>query len=292
MNLEYRVVDVFTQTPLEGNPLAVFTDARGLSAGQMQRIARELNLSETSFILPSERADCAARVRIFTPTMEMRFAGHPTVGTAYVARACGIVTKAARTFALEENVGAVPIRVDEGEDPRIWLQTPPIEHIGELSHERAAELTGLETSDLIEDVPCGILTAGNPNVYIAVRDAARVDRAWVETAAQRAILGDRREPTCVFLFAPVESGAYSRMFSPEHGVVEDPATGSATGPLAAFMIENGLAPGADGSHFISEQGTKMGRRSLLHVLIRGEKGKDGIDVGGHVRPVAHGVMTL
>jgi trans-2,3-dihydro-3-hydroxyanthranilate isomerase len=292
MNYEYRVVDVFTQEPLQGNPLAVFTDARGLDAVQMQRIARELNLSETSFILPSDRADCDARVRIFTPTMEMRFAGHPTIGTAYVARECGIVEKSRAHFALEENIGPVPIRVDAGEDPLIWLQTPPISRVGEISREAAAELIGLETSDLIDGVPCSIVTAGNPNVYIALKDAQRVDRAWVESAAQRTILGNQREATCVFVFAPVDGGAYSRMFSPEHGVVEDPATGSATGPLAAFMMENGLASTSDGTQLISEQGNKMGRRSLLHILIRGEKGKQGIEVGGHVRPVAHAVMSL
>jgi trans-2,3-dihydro-3-hydroxyanthranilate isomerase len=292
VNFEYRVVDVFTQTPLEGNPLAVFTDARGLAPQQMQRIARELNLSETSFILPSERADCDARVRIFTPTMEMRFAGHPTIGTAYVARECGIVAEDRAQFALEEIVGAVPIRVEGGAEPLLWLQTPPISYVGELPHDAAASLIGLETSDLIDGIPCDILTAGNPNVYIPVRDPARVDRAWVETAAQRSILGAQPEPTCVFVFAPVDGGAYSRMFSPEHGVVEDPATGSATGPLAAFMMENGLAPVSDGTHLISEQGTKMGRRSLLHILIRGENGVHGIDVGGHVRPVARATMTL
>lgn len=292
MNYEYRVVDVFTQTPLEGNPLAVFTDARGLQPAQMQRIARELNLSETSFILPAQRADCAARVRIFTPTMEMRFAGHPTIGTAYVARTCGVVARDVERFSLEEQVGAVPIRVDAGSDPLIWLQTPPIARTGELPHELAASLTGLQRADLIETVPCSILSAGNPNVYIAVRDREAVDRAWVETAAQREILGSQPEPTCVFVFAPVEGGAYSRMFSPEHGVVEDPATGSATGPLAAFMMQNGLAPSADATRLVSEQGAKMGRRSLLHILIRGENGKDGIEVGGHVRPVATATMTL
>ena len=91
---------------------------------------------------------------------------------------------------------------------------------------------------------------------------------------------------------PTPDGAYSRMFAPEHGVIEDPATGSATGPLAAFMLRNGLTPPGKTSRFISEQGTKMGRRSILHVLIHGDQGKDGIEVGGHVTPLVEATMSL
>lgn len=290
MQVRYEVVDVFTETPLEGNPLAVFPDARGLDPALMPRIARELNLSETSFVLPAERADCAAKVRIFTPTMEMRFAGHPTVGTAWVLRECGIVARDAQTFALEEPVGAVPIRVDAGEDPLIWLQTPPIELGREYDRAAAAKTVGLDESALLPGVPCRLLSAGNPNLYIPVASKANVDRAWTDLGALRALVG--REPICLFVFTPTPQGAYSRMFSPEVGVAEDPATGSATGPLAAYMMAHGLAPAADGTRLVSEQGTKMGRRSLLHILVHGESGARGIEVGGHVRPIARATMTL
>jgi trans-2,3-dihydro-3-hydroxyanthranilate isomerase len=97
---------------------------------------------------------------------------------------------------------------------------------------------------------------------------------------------------CVFFFTPTDSGAYSRMFAPEYGIVEDPATGSSTGPLALYMMLNGLAPKASGTRFVSEQGTKMGRRSFLHVHIRGEMGSEAIEVGGHVTPVAEGSMVV
>ena len=97
---------------------------------------------------------------------------------------------------------------------------------------------------------------------------------------------------CVFVFTPTPDGAYSRMFAPEYGIVEDPATGSSTGPLAAYMIQHNLVSGHAGTRFVSEQGTKMGRRSLLHVEVQGEAGADGIYVGGHVTPIAEAVMTL
>jgi trans-2,3-dihydro-3-hydroxyanthranilate isomerase len=283
------VVDVFTERPLEGNPLAVFPDASGMDDGTMQKIARELNLSETTFVVPSTRAGCAARVRIFTPTREMVFAGHPTIGTAFVLRDEGVAM--GERFALDEKVGAVPIRVEAGDRPRIWLATPPI-HSGP-TYDRAlcAAALGLELHDLLE-APPQMLSAGNPTIFIAVRDKAAVDRAWLDLQGSKALKGVDEEPVCVFVFTPTPEGAYSRMFAPEHGVVEDPATGSSTGPLAAFMMRHGLAPDAAGTRFFSEQGTRMQRRSILHVQILGAAGAEGIEVGGHVTPVAEGTMTF
>lgn len=287
---DYRVVDVFTSTPLEGNALAVFFDADGLDDATMQKIAREMNLSETTFVFPAERPETAARVRIFTPHMEMNFAGHPTVGTAWVLRDAGIVCKESRTFALGENVGPVPIRVDD--DDIIWLRTPQI-RTQATSYDRAlcAAAIGLDEDDLL-DVPAKKLTAGNPHVFIALRDAAAVDRAEVDTVALRRLLHDESEPTAIFIFAPTERGAYSRMFANDFGIAEDPATGSATGPLAAYMMSYDLAPSADGARWVSEQGTKMGRRSMLHVRIDGRQGERGIEIGGYVAPVAAATLRL
>jgi trans-2,3-dihydro-3-hydroxyanthranilate isomerase len=292
MDIEYYTVDVFTQVPFEGNPLAVFPDARRLQSETMQKIARELNLSETTFILPSTREGCAARVRIFTPACEMVFAGHPTIGTAYVVRELGLVPRDAVTFALDENVGAVKIRVEGDTDPMIWLQTPEIAKGRTYDRAACAAALGLQEADLIPQAPCQMLTAGNPNIYVALAGKDRVDRAEPDAQRLRALCVDDDEPICAFVFAPTPEGAYSRMFAPELGVGEDPATGSATGPLAAFMMEHGLAPSRDGSRFISEQGTKIGRRSLLHVLVHGENGVDGIEVGGHVVPISHATMAL
>jgi trans-2,3-dihydro-3-hydroxyanthranilate isomerase len=287
----YRVVDVFTETALEGNPLAVFPDASGIDDGIMQKIARELNLSETVFVVPVTRADCAAHIRIFTSTMEMVFAGHPTIGASFVLLDEGLVGKAAGNFLLEEKIGPVAIRVEPGDRPLIWLKTPPIQFGRTYDRSACARALGLDPADLLDIAP-QLASAGNPNIFIAARDKGAVDRAWLDMSGLRSIHPAAEGPACVFVFAPTAEGAYSRMFAPEHGVIEDPATGSATGPLAALMRRNGLTPPDKGSRFISEQGTKMGRRSFLHVLVHGENGRDGIEVGGYVTPLVEATMTL
>jgi trans-2,3-dihydro-3-hydroxyanthranilate isomerase len=292
MEFNYHVVDVFTTTPLEGNALAVFPDASGMDGATMQRVARELNLSETTFVLPKESTDDAARVRIFTPAAELPFAGHPTIGTAYVLRRLGLVAAGAKTFALHENVGRVPIRVDDGDDPILWLTTPPIRKLAEFSRERSARALSLGADRLAPGVPCEQLSAGSPLIFVAVKDRSAVDDARLDMAAFLDLVRPRRDATSIFVFAPTETGAYSRMFAPQLGVVEDPATGGATGPLAAFMIKHGLVSGADGARFVSEQGVKMGRRSLLYVLIHGERGERGIEVGGNVVHIASATMRL
>jgi trans-2,3-dihydro-3-hydroxyanthranilate isomerase len=279
----YRVVDVFTEFPLEGNPLAVFPDSDGLSETVMQRIARELNLSETAFVLPSTRSDCAARVRIFTPAREMSFAGHPTVGTSYVLIEEGMVST--DRFLLEEKVGQIPIRVDRSERPLIWLRTPPIVEGNKVDRHVCAESLGLSASDLL-DIPPQILSAGNPDLYVAVKDMATVDRASLTSLGP--LRADATDPIGVFVFTPTSQGAYSRLFAPGDGILEDPATGSATGPLAAYLIKHGLVSGEPGTRFISEQGTKMGRRSILHILIT----REGIEVGGYVTPLVEATMRF
>jgi trans-2,3-dihydro-3-hydroxyanthranilate isomerase len=287
----YRVVDVFTETALEGNPLAVFPDASGIDDGTMQKIARELNLSETVFVVPVTRGDCAAHIRIFTSTMEMRFAGHPTVGGSFVLLEEGLVPKQPGHFLLEEKVGPVAIRVEPGDRPLIWLKTPPIAFGKTYDRAACARALGLDPADVLEIAP-QLVSAGNPLIFIAARDKGAVDRAWLDMSGLRSIQPAGDGAVCVFVFAPTADGAYSRMFAPEHGVIEDPATGSATGPLAAFMLRNGLTPHDKSSRFISEQGTKMGRRSILHVLIHGKNGEDGIEVGGYVTPLVEATMTL
>jgi trans-2,3-dihydro-3-hydroxyanthranilate isomerase len=290
MDWDYSIVDVFTQTPLEGNALAVFHDAAGLDAPTMQKIARETNLSETTFIFPPERPASAARVRIFTPSKEMVFAGHPTVGTAWVLREIGRVPREQTRFVLDETIGPIDIRVDD--EGLVWLRTPPIRTLREYDAEVSAAAIGLQRSDLLEGVPVQNRSAGSPLIFIPLRDAAAVDRAEVDSAALRRLLANESEPTGVFVFAPSPAGAYSRMFGNDLGIAEDPATGGATGPLASLMMDYSLVPRAAGTRFVSEQGTKMGRRSLLHVFIDGEGGERGIEVGGHVAPVARATLQL
>jgi len=250
-----------------------------------------LNLAETTFVLPPTRADCAARVRIFTPLKEMLFAGHPTIGTSFVLLDEGRVQPVDGEFVLEEGIRPVSVRVDSGSRPMLWLKTPPIVTGREYDSALCAAMLGLEASDLL-GMPPQLLNAGNPTLFVALRDEDAVDRAWLDLAGAKKLRGSDSEPFCTFVFALTAEGAYSRMFAPEYGVHEDPATGSSTGPLAAYMVRHGLIASRDGTRFVSQQGTKMGRRSFLHVHIRGERGVDGIEVGGYVTPVATGSMSL
>ena len=287
----YTVVDVFTTEPLAGNSLAVFPEASEFDAAAMQKIARELNLTETVFVLPATRSDCAARVRIFTPAKELPFAGHPTVGAAFVLLEKGIVSSNCHEFLLEEKLGPIPLRPEARTPPLIWLRTPAIHEGRRLDGSLCARALGLEPLDLLAVEP-QLLNGGNPTVVVGVKDKAAVDRAWLDVTGLRSLKDMESESFCVFVFTPTSDGAYSRMFAPEHGIPEDPATGSSTGPLAVFMMRRGLISNAAGTRFISEQGTRMGRRSLLHVDIQGENGAEGIYVGGQVTPIIEGVMTL
>lgn len=286
----FRVVDVFTTKPLEGNPFAVFPDAAGLDSVTMQKIARELNLAETAFVVPATRKDCTIGVRIFTPAKEMAFAGHPTLGTSFVLLDEKIVPPQAGRFNLEELVGPVPVRVDIGANPMFWLTTPPIREGKIYDKSLCAQVLGLEPTQLLAPSP-QLVDAGNPTLMIAATTKSAVDKAWLDLGGMRRLKGTDQEPFCVFLFTPTPDGAYSRMFAPEYGVAEDPATGSSTGPLAWFMMKHGFVDERGGS-FVSEQGTKMGRRSLLHVRIHGEDGRDGIEVGGFVTPLVEATLRL
>jgi trans-2,3-dihydro-3-hydroxyanthranilate isomerase len=289
--LNYRIVDVFTTEALAGNPLAVFTNASQIDEALMQKIAREMNLAETTFVLPPDNPACAARVRIFTPNKEMIFAGHPTIGTSFVLLDEGSLPHGVASFSLEEQVGPVQIWVEKGERTMIWLRTPPISEGKVYDRMQCASALGLKREDLLDVAP-QLLNAGNPTLFIALKDERAVDRAWLDLQGVASLKDGESEPFCVFGFCRTRQGAYSRMFAPDYGVPEDPATGSSTGPLAAFMMKHGLLNGDSGTRFISEQGRKMGRRSLLHVRIAGKGGADGIFVGGHVTPIAEGVMTL
>jgi trans-2,3-dihydro-3-hydroxyanthranilate isomerase len=289
--LHYRVVDVFTSKALEGNPLAVFLDACQVDEVVMQRIAREMNLAETVFLLPSDDSACAARVRIFTPSKEMLFAGHPTIGTAFVLLKEGLLPQGCHSFLLEEKIGPVQVWIENGERPMIWLRTPNISEGKLFDPSLCARVLGLEEGDLLDVTP-QLLNAGNPTLFIALTNQKAVDRAWLDVQGMKDLRGDVDEPFCVFIFSQTRDGAYSRMFAPDYGIPEDPATGSSTGPLAVFMMKHGLLTENSATRFISEQGAKMGRRSLLHVRVAGDRGGEGIYVGGYVTPIAEGVMKL
>ena len=294
-----RWVDVFTERPLAGNPLAVVLQPDGLSTAQMQLIARETNLSETTFVLPPEAAGHAARVRIFTPHVELPFAGHPTIGTSWVLLDEGIVSDGSASFVLEEGVGPVPIRIDRmGKVPRLWMTHPPVTY-GEVidQREEVATALGLTIDDLVRDVPIQVVTTGVPFAYVALQDARAVDAAVSSAEALTSVLGSHGLPP-VFLFAAIGANRlHSRMFGPHSStrIVEDPATGSASGPLGAFAVRYGLVPRAAEVSIVSEQGTRMGRQSFVHIQLSYAPGADDptrIEVGGSVVPVMTAELSV
>lgn len=278
-------LDVFTQRPLEGNPLAVFPDARGLSSAQMQAIAREMNLSETTFVFPAENAESDARVRIFTPVRELPFAGHPTIGTAFVlSEQHGGKTQ----LRLHENAGIVEVRREA--DGRLFMHVPPpkVEAAFE-NREQIAQALGLSDAALMRGVPVEAASAGGvPFLYVALRDAAAVDAALFDPAAMQAAVGQYADG--VFVYAPDgENRVYSRMFAPLLGIAEDPATGSASGPLTMLLRKANLIAGGDPIEAVSEQGTKMGRRSLIGLRSHA----DGrIEVGGRAVLIMTAELTI
>ena len=291
---EFVQVDVFTERIFGGNPLAVFLDGRGLDEGEMQALAREMNLSETTFVLPATRADCAARVRIFTPAREIPFAGHPTVGTAWVLATRGRLSGGAHAV-LEEGIGPVAVEL-EGDLARpafVWMR-PGDATFGPPVADRAgvASALGLDAAALREGAPIRVGSTGRPFLLIPLRDRAAVDRALLDVPAMRRAAGD--DVPGIFVFAAETQGAYSRMFAPHVSrVPEDPATGAASGPLGAYLVLHGLVPGGEAVRLVSEQGTQMGRQSFVHVRLRGDThGVTDIAVGGAVVPVLEGRVRL
>ena len=289
MTRRIRIVDVFTDKALAGNQLAVVLDGKGLSNKDMQRIAREMNFSETTFVFPPEKPEHAARVRIFSPNAEMRFAGHPTIGTAWVLADEGLVDREVREFKLEENVGPVPVRRDGA---MFWLTNPPLSFGEVVPHAQVAAALGIDESDIIGNVPAQVVTTGNPLLFVALRDVGAVDGATSDRERLEKLLRGGRA-FGVYLFAPVaENRCYSRMFSPD--IPEDPASGSAGGPLGAFAVKYGLVARGPKVSLISEQGTKMGRQSILHIELTYGESKDvpeRSEVGGSVMPVLAGTLS-
>src|SRR5437870_71990 len=178
MSRPIRIVDVCTVKPLAGNQLAVVLDGKDLSAKTMQRIAQEMNFSETTFVLPPEDSKHAAKVRIFTPAAELPFAGHPTIGTAWVLADEGLVSGDATDFTLEENVGPVKVRsVKEHGRVLFWMTHPPLTFGPVFPHKEVASAIGVEESAIVHDVPAQVASTGAPFLFVALRDAGAVDSA-------------------------------------------------------------------------------------------------------------------
>ncbi|HSS62775.1 MAG TPA: PhzF family phenazine biosynthesis protein, partial [Candidatus Limnocylindrales bacterium] len=187
---QIRIVDVFTERALAGNQLAVVLDGRDLPADLMQRIAREMNFSETTFVLPPENPAHSARVRIFTPGAELRFAGHPTIGTAWVLIDEGLA--AGDGVILEEGIGPVKVRsVKESGQTMLWMTFPDMSFGQVYPHARVAAAIGLQESAIVGDAPAQIATSGTPFLFVALRDPRTVDAAVPELARLKKLLRDQ-----------------------------------------------------------------------------------------------------
>jgi trans-2,3-dihydro-3-hydroxyanthranilate isomerase len=274
----YLVADVFTASPLQGNQLGVFPDGRGLDGALMQRTARELNLSETVFFLPSEQG-CDARVRIFTPVGELPFAGHPVLGSAFVL---GDLLGAAKV-SLETGLGPVPVELERDGDRVVFgrMEQPipvaePFEHVAELLAALGVPGSGL---------PVEAYRNGPRHVYVELASEDEVARLSPD---HRALAGFGIGVSC---FAGRGGGWKTRMFAPFHGVPEDPATGSAAGPLAVHLARHGRI--AFGEEVEIRQGEEIGRPSVLYARAEGTADRiERVLVGGCAVIVARGEYLL
>ena len=294
-DLEYTVLDVFAERPLEGNPLAVFHDARGLSTEQMQAIARETNLSETTFVLPGDDAERerreGVRVRIFTTQEELPFAGHPTLGTATWLKLYYPPLQAAETVTLKLNVGPIPVRFAAQEDGAglvgTMRQNDP-EFRERYTAEEVAPVLGLRAGDLLPGHPPQVVSTGNPFCIVALKDVATLERLQVPQRESTSWLRQRRI-RWFYCIAPVEAGpdqpVWRARMQWEAG--EDPATGSAAGPCIAFLVSQGLV-GA-GVQAVLHQGIEMKRPSKLFVRAsQSANNVHDVEVAGRTIPVATG----
>jgi trans-2,3-dihydro-3-hydroxyanthranilate isomerase len=286
--VDYLLLDVFTDRQFSGNALAIFAET-SFDDATMQRIARELNLSETVFLSRAEGA--VAALRIFTPDREVPFAGHPTVGTAIALRERlrwpGSETP---SFGLKLRIGDVAISIEAADPAIAWLTTPPVTFGREIAREHAAAMASVGLADVRGDLPPQLVGAGNPFLYVPLASEAAVDRAALDVATVRAQLG-WDEINGVYLFAQTNDGAYARMFAPMSGIAEDPATGSATGPLYAYLARHGALPRRES--FSNEQGVAMGRPSSLRVRLQwGDDVPVKIEVGGSAVFVGEGRLHV
>ena len=274
---DYRIVNVFAQTPLAGNPLCVFEDARDLDDATMQALALQFNLSETTFVLPSTTA--TSRVRIFTPTFEMPFAGHPTLGTAHVVRD---LLSTGDALTLEMKAGVIP--VNAAGDVWTLQANAPTHRAPKASRAELASMLGLETADL-GDVPLWVNT-GSDQLVIPLASFAAVRRAAPKPDAMLKY-GSNGQRCLSYVFAREGNRVLTRFFFDKHGsVVEDPGTGSACANLGGWLLATGAALP---QKLTIDQGEAVGRACRLGLEVTADR---RILVSGRVVEIARGTLTL
>jgi trans-2,3-dihydro-3-hydroxyanthranilate isomerase len=280
--LPFVLLDVFTDRPLTGNQLAVFPDARPIDDATMQALARETNFSETTFVLPAEKGG-DARMRIFTPNRELPFAGHPTLGTAFVVGAAHGLD----LVRLETGMGIIPVRLERAGDHlafgRMEQPIPRVEAVDPSV--RAALLEALGVSE--SRAPVEVYDIGIRHAFVELDSPA--DVAALRPHWGRLIPLTEREGLNVY--AGAGSRWKLRMFAPGHAVTEDAATGSAAGPLSVHLARHGRI--RFGDEIMIEQGVEIGRPSVLHARADGDSSHiTKVEVGGHVTRLGEGVIHL
>jgi len=310
-NYRFIQLDVFTEEPFAGNALAVFPEAEGLTDDEMLKIAREMNLSETVFVLPPRNEKTARRLRIFTPAREIPFAGHPIVGSWNALAREGVTplpeggTGWTRIYH-EVGIGVLPVDIEfkDGAPVQVVMTQGKFEIKGEVddAHEQAeiARALGLAIEDLDETLPIQVLSTGLPFLAVPIRSLADLRRCRVNTALLAEIY-ERAGATGCYPFSreTIEIGearAHARLFAPADNISEDPATGSAAGALGAYLVHHGAAnvEASNGSYrFVIEQGDFMKRPSRINIEIKGKLGAiDEVHVGGPSVVVAHGEVIF
>jgi trans-2,3-dihydro-3-hydroxyanthranilate isomerase len=301
---EYRFVqaDVFTDRPFTGNPLAIFPEAEGLTSEEMQSIAREMNLSETTFVLPPTDLKARFRLRIFTPASELPLAGHPVVGTFFVLAERGSIALEEGTNRIyqECRAGVLPVdivvrggKVDEV----VMTQSPP--RFFDEYDDRAllAAAVGLPEGEVLPDgLKAQVVSTAVPQLMVPAASIHHFSRIEIDSAALRQVLSET-ETDCFMIFTRecVHPGgtAHARMFALGMGVVEDPATGSASGALGAYLVKHKLVEARPTARILVEQGYEMGRPSAIHVEVDAdESGPTEVRVGGKAVEVAEGLLRF
>jgi trans-2,3-dihydro-3-hydroxyanthranilate isomerase len=304
-SLKFYQADVFTGDAFGGNPVAVFPNAHGLSDHQLQQIAREMNLSETVFVLPPTDQAAVVRLRIFTPTQELPFAGHPVLGTFFVLAQLGLVaaTDGITRVMQECNIGLFPVELHarEGELTSVVMTQPkpeflgPVEAIGDVY--KIVGSLGLP-KHAVADMkwPIEVVSTGLPVLIVPVRTLTAVRSIQPDASAIMDVCNRfGANGIMVFTTVTVEPSAtvHARMFAPSIGILEDPATGSASGALGAYLVQNGVVEVAPTTDIVVEQGYEIERPS--QILVRIESDDDiikTVKVGGECVMVVEGTITF
>ncbi|MFH2056598.1 MAG: PhzF family phenazine biosynthesis protein [bacterium] len=300
-HLKYHLVDVFTDRPFAGNQLAVFPEPGEIEEDLMQQLANELSLSETTFVFPPQKKANDYWVRIFTPESEIPFAGHPTLGTAFVLAQEGKVKLAGgkATVRFGEGVGPIDVELEERSGrPTLVRMSQPLPKFGaEFSNRQAlADMMSLDSAALDRKHPAQVVSCGVPFLIVPLRGLDVIRHIRLRLDVWSRFLKDSEAP-CVMPFTmqtiKPESTVHCRMFAPGLGVLEDAATGSANGPLGCYLVKHGLVEAAPTARIISEQGYEMRRPSEIEVEI-GTKGEEitSVSVGGGCVYIGSGEIAV